>query len=170
MRGNKIAAAACVGLAIAVFAPIKASAQNESELYHDRWAKPFCMQPAWDEKKWEQQTMRWDIKNDDRATDMSKTSESVVWHDRWSKGFDMQPYWDEARWENHNMRWDVKDVGRAEDLSDTPESVVWHDRWSKPFCMQPYWDEARWEEHCLNRDQPMHYRHNEAKDMEYRSE
>jgi len=173
MRGNQITTL-CAGvgfvLALAALAPIKASAQSESELYHDRWTKPFCMQPYWDEKKWEEQNMRWDIKDVKPAANMSDVPESVVYHDRWYEPFAVQPYWDEGRWENRNMRWDIKDVGRTDDLSDVSESALYHDSWAKPFCMQPYWDEARWEEHCIYRGDPAHYRHSESSNMEYRSE
>lgn len=173
MRGNQfITPAACVGLvlAFAALGQVRAVAQSESELYHDRWTKPFCMQPYWDEKKWENQNMRWDIQPANREMDMADAKESEHWHDRWAKPFHMQNAWDEQRIEEHMLNWHNQPVVTAVDLSGLPHSAHWRDQWNKPFNMQPAWDEQRWEDHCMNWNRPAEYRHKDSEDMDYRSE
>ena len=171
MRGNKIAAwTVGVGfvLAFAALGQVKASAQEESEAYHDRWTKPFFNQVPWDQKKLEYQNMHWDVKVTEREMSKDDSKPSEHWHDRWYRPYGMQPSYDQQRWEDRNMRWDIKLNGPT-DLSDAQESVVWHDRWYRPFNMQPVWDQGRWEAHCMNwgmdEDHESGYRHRETAGM-----
>jgi hypothetical protein len=171
MLWNKIyVPVVCVGaaLAFATFGPVKATAQSESPNYHDRWYKPFCMQPLWDEKKVEDQDMRWDIKITEPTTAKHDENESERWHDRWDRPFAMQPLWDEKRIEDREMHWDIK-VEPTTDMKDSEESAMWHDRWARPFNMQPAWDEARWEMHCMHRGETYDYRHKDSDDNKYSS-
>jgi hypothetical protein len=172
MRGKQIVSSAvCVGivLAFAGLAPRNAAAQTISSNYDDGWTKPFCMQPYWDQKKVDNQNMRWDIKPIDRDMETANVDGSTRWSNRWDNRWEQPFYrqdtWNEADVEEHMLNWHNQPAVMAVDLSDTRPSKNFDTEWYKPYCMQPLWDEARWEEHCMNWHKHAEYRHRDTAGM-----